>query len=225
MARKTAETPKPQAPPTLRGTRGNSQITYCGDNTLNPSMNASKSAAANRGNCSGSNLSLRCSRYITATVTTNKATVSGKLRALKNSTPRPLTSKAPYSGTPPSSHPSFINTEDVRLSNCNPRLAWYVKLSTKRSPPNQKAGKKKTAITPKNTANPRAASLSVRAPSLWSVRRDKGRVASAGTSLAAAPKPKEAQARVSAVAARVPPYAGTIIKVVAAASVRATIAS
>ena len=34
----------------LRGTRGRSQTTYCGERTLEPSMNASISAAAYRGN-------------------------------------------------------------------------------------------------------------------------------------------------------------------------------
>jgi hypothetical protein len=46
IARKIAETPTCAMPPALNGTSGSSQITNCGESTLEPSMNASISAAA-----------------------------------------------------------------------------------------------------------------------------------------------------------------------------------
>src|SRR5215212_4904077 len=84
----------------------------------------------------------------------------------------------------------------------------------------------------KNTANPHAApctvSLSVRKPCLLPLKRTKGALASAGTSLTAAPKPKEAQAAVSAALPAVlvgPSVETPATKALAAARVRATSAS
>jgi len=144
-ARKIAEATIPQTPAALKGAKGRSQTTYCGDSTFDPSMNASKSAAANRGNYSGPNLPWRCLRYIIVTVTISRAPVIAGLNELKSPAPCPPTSKAPYSKEKDTSptHPSFINTEAARLSTCNPRSAWYVKLLTKLSPPSKNAGRKK----------------------------------------------------------------------------------
>src|SRR5215218_4503174 len=126
-------------------------------------------SAANRGNYYGPNLPWRCLRYIIVTVMISRAIVIAGLNELKSPAPCPPTSKAPYSKEKDTSptHPSFINTEAARLSTCNPRSAWYVKLLTKLSPPSKNAGRKKITTMKENTENPhvtpRAVYLSVRA--------------------------------------------------------------
>src|SRR5215208_8133234 len=93
-ARKIAEATIPQTPAALKGAKGRSQTTYCGDSTFDPSMNASKSAAANRGNYYGPNLPWRCLRYIIVTVMISRAIVIAGLNELKSPA---LLPRQPYS--------------------------------------------------------------------------------------------------------------------------------
>src|SRR3954454_20983706 len=95
-------------------------------------------------------------------------------------------------------------------------------------PPKRIAGKKNAATTPKNTTAPRLPPPNDRPSRL--ANRARGRAASAGTSLAVVPTPREAHAATSAAepvevaAAHLLP-AGPHARATAAAKLRATTAS